>query len=69
MPSVFCRPALATGKLKIVTGAMAREVTTDREGLATGVSYVETGTGQGAVGARAASWCWRRAPASRRACC
>ena len=43
-PSVLLPPALATGRLKIVTGAMAREVTTDTEGLATGVSYVETGT-------------------------
>ena len=39
-------PALATGRLTIVTGAMAREVTTDDEGLATGVSYVDTATGQ-----------------------
>jgi choline dehydrogenase-like flavoprotein len=44
-PSVLLPPALATGKLKIVTGAMAREVTTDREGRATGISYVETATG------------------------
>jgi choline dehydrogenase-like flavoprotein len=40
--SVFLPPALATGKLKIVTGAMAREVLTDTNGLATGVSYVNT---------------------------
>ena len=45
-PSVLLPPALATGKLKIVTGAMAREVTTDAEGLATGVAYVDTATGQ-----------------------
>ena len=45
-PSVLLPPALATGGLKIVTGAMAREVTTDAEGQATGVSYVETGTGR-----------------------
>jgi len=45
-PSVLLPPALATGRLKIVTGAMAREVTTDAEGLATGVSYVETATGK-----------------------
>ena len=38
-------PALATGRLTIVTNAMAREVTTNDEGLATGVSYVETATG------------------------
>ena len=35
--SVFLPPALATGKLTIVTGAMAREVLTDTNGLATGV--------------------------------
>jgi choline dehydrogenase-like flavoprotein len=40
--SVFLPPALATGKLKIITGAMAREVLTDRNGLSTGVSYVNT---------------------------
>ena len=44
-PSVLLPPALKTGKLKIVTGAMAREVVTDGEGLATGVSYVNTATG------------------------
>ena len=45
-PSVLLPPALATGKLKILTGAMAREVTTDAEGLATGVAYVDTATGE-----------------------
>jgi choline dehydrogenase-like flavoprotein len=39
-PSVLLPPALATGKLKIITNAMAREVLTDERGLATGVSYV-----------------------------
>ena len=39
-------PALATGRLTLVTGAMAREVTTDAEGLATGVSYVDTAAGK-----------------------
>jgi choline dehydrogenase-like flavoprotein len=33
-------PALKTGNIDLVTGAMAREVLTDKEGLATGVSYV-----------------------------
>src|SRR4029078_2112436 len=41
-PSVLLPPALATGKLRIITGAMAREVLTDESGLATGVSYVNT---------------------------
>jgi choline dehydrogenase-like flavoprotein len=39
-PSVLITPALATGKLRIITNAMAREVLTDEQGLATGVSYV-----------------------------
>jgi choline dehydrogenase-like flavoprotein len=39
-PSVLLPPALATGKLRIITNAMAREVMTDDSGLATGVSYV-----------------------------
>ncbi len=41
-PSVLLRPALATGRLQILANAMAREVTTDASGLATGVSYVNT---------------------------
>jgi choline dehydrogenase-like flavoprotein len=45
-PSVLLPPALKTGRLKIVTGAMAREVLTNPEGLATGVSYVNTATGE-----------------------
>ena len=39
---VLIPPALKTGRLKVLTGAMAREVTTDSEGLATGVSYIDT---------------------------
>jgi len=39
-PEVLIRPALATGHLTLVTGAMAREVTVNRQGLATGVSYI-----------------------------
>ena len=45
-PPVLLRPALQTGRLKILTGAMAREVTTDNEGRATGVSYVRTSDGR-----------------------
>jgi choline dehydrogenase-like flavoprotein len=41
-PSVLLPPALRTGRLRIVTNAMAREVTTNESGLATGVSYVNT---------------------------
>lgn len=40
--SVLLPPALATGKLRIITSAMAREVITNGRGLATGVSYVDT---------------------------
>ena len=36
-PSVLLPPAMATGKLTIVANAMAREVTIDESGLATGV--------------------------------
>ncbi len=40
--SVLLPPAVATGNLTMVTNGMAREVTTDSEGQATGVSYVST---------------------------
>jgi choline dehydrogenase-like flavoprotein len=42
--SVMLPPARETGKLTIVAKARAREVTTNDEGLATGVSYVDTDT-------------------------
>jgi choline dehydrogenase-like flavoprotein len=45
-PSVLLPPALATKRLEIVTNAMAREVTTDATGLATGVTYVDTNSGR-----------------------
>jgi choline dehydrogenase-like flavoprotein len=35
-------PAMKTGNLTVITGAMVREVLTDDNGLATGVSYVNT---------------------------
>jgi choline dehydrogenase-like flavoprotein len=38
--SVLVKPAIATGNIDVITNAMAREVLTDKEGLATGVSYV-----------------------------
>jgi choline dehydrogenase-like flavoprotein len=44
--SVFLPPATKTGKLAIITGAMAREVLTDETGKATGVSYVNTADGR-----------------------
>lgn len=45
-PGVLIAPAKRTGKLTVLTNAMAREVTTDRAGLATGVSYVDKTTGR-----------------------
>ncbi len=38
--SVLVKPAVATGNVDLIVNAMAREVLTDREGLATGVAYV-----------------------------
>jgi choline dehydrogenase-like flavoprotein len=42
-PGVLIAPALKTGKLTLVTNAMAREVTVGKDGLATGVTYVDKG--------------------------
>jgi choline dehydrogenase-like flavoprotein len=44
-PSVLIDPALKTGKLTLITNAMAREVTVGRDGLATGISYIDKTTG------------------------
>jgi choline dehydrogenase-like flavoprotein len=41
-PSVLLPPARNTGNLTLIPHAMAREVTTDSEGRATGISYVHT---------------------------
>src|SRR6185295_19660858 len=38
--SVLIVPAIATGNIDVVANAMAREVLTNKEGIATGVSYV-----------------------------
>ena len=43
-PSVLIPPAMKTGRLKIITSAMAREVTVDGNGLADGVTYVDKAT-------------------------
>ena len=43
-PSVLLPPALATGRLTIVTEAMAREVTVGGDGLVNGVSYIDKRT-------------------------
>ena len=45
-PEVLLRPALATGRLRLVTNAMAREVTVGSDGLASGVSYIDKTTGE-----------------------
>ena len=45
-PSVLIPPAMATKKLTIVANAMAREVTVDEHGLATGVAYIDKNTGR-----------------------
>jgi len=45
-PAVLIEPALRTGRLTLITNAMAREVTVGRDGLATGVSYIDKTTGE-----------------------
>jgi choline dehydrogenase-like flavoprotein len=44
--NVLIAPALETKRLTLRTGAMAREVTVDERGRASGVSYVDTATGK-----------------------
>lgn len=44
-PDVLIAPALATGRLTLLTHAMAREVLVGRDGRATGVAYVDKTTG------------------------
>ena len=43
-PDVLIAPALQTGKLTLLTNAMAREVTLGPDGLANGVSYIDKNT-------------------------
>src|SRR5215213_8084815 len=43
-PDVLIAPALETGRLTLVTGAMVREVVLGPDGMATGVSYVDRKT-------------------------
>ncbi|HSQ32243.1 MAG TPA: GMC family oxidoreductase [Gemmatimonadaceae bacterium] len=43
-PDVLIAPALQTGKLTLITNAMAREVTLGPDGLANGVSYIDRNT-------------------------
>ncbi len=44
-PGVLIEPALRTGRLTLHTDAMARAITIDETGLATGVSYIDKKTG------------------------
>ena len=44
-PDVLIAPALKTGRLRLITNAMAREVAVGPDGLATGVYYVDKDTG------------------------
>jgi len=43
--NVLIAPALKTGRLTLVTNAMAHEVTLDNRGRASGVNYIDTKTG------------------------
>src|SRR3989454_11040551 len=43
--NVLIAPARATGKLTLKTNAMAREITLDRNGRASGITYVDTRDG------------------------
>jgi choline dehydrogenase-like flavoprotein len=45
-PTVLLPPAMKTGKLTLVTDAMAREVTIDGAGLVDGVNYIDKKTGR-----------------------
>src|SRR5439155_11394809 len=44
-PDVLIAPALKTGKLTLITNAMAREVTLGADGKANGVSFINKNTG------------------------
>jgi choline dehydrogenase-like flavoprotein len=44
--SCLILPALKTGNIDLITNAMAREVLTNKEGIATGVSYVDKNDSQ-----------------------
>jgi choline dehydrogenase-like flavoprotein len=45
-PSVLLPPALATKRLTLTVNAMAREITVDESGLASGVIYIDKATGR-----------------------
>ena len=67
--NVLLPPALATGKLTLITNAMAREVTLGKDGLANGVTTsTRRPMSDKHVDARR-SWCSPPAPANRRGSC
>ncbi|HEY9230375.1 MAG TPA: GMC family oxidoreductase N-terminal domain-containing protein, partial [Gemmatimonadaceae bacterium] len=45
-PSVLLAPALATGRLRLITGAMARAIEVSSSGVASAVLYVDVATGE-----------------------
>ena len=45
-PNVLIFPAMRTGRLTLITNAMAREVMTGEDGRATGVAYIDKTTGE-----------------------
>src|SRR4029077_6003157 len=45
-PDVLIAPALATGRLALITNSMAREVTVGSDGRATGVSFIDKASGE-----------------------
>ncbi|HUF26452.1 MAG TPA: GMC family oxidoreductase [Gemmatimonadaceae bacterium] len=45
-PDVLIAPALATGRLRLLTDSMVREVTVGSDGLATGVNYIDKASGE-----------------------
>ncbi len=68
-PTVLIPPALETGNLDIITDAMAREVTLDAQGRATGVHFIDKQTGQGRARRRARRHPRRQRAARPRASC
>ena len=68
-PDVLIAPALATGRLTLITNAMAREVTVGRDGLATGVSYVDKAERRGSPRAREGRGARGERAGDARGCC
>ena len=61
--------AMATGKLQMVSNAIVREITTDKNtGLANGAHFVDRHSRR-EMHVKARWWCWRRGLSKARACC